>query len=60
MLFKYQAPATYKSTSIVFAGRKIQVKNGVVESNDDIFNILAPLGFKRIEAAERKVAVAKA
>lgn len=48
MSYKYQAPVTYKSTTIVIAGQPYAVKNGVVESKEDILNILAPLGFSRI------------
>lgn len=55
MLFKYQAPVHYKSTAIISAGRKILVKNGVIESKEDIFHIVAPLGFVRV-VAEPKVA----
>lgn len=53
MSFKYQAPPAYKSTAIVSAGQKIQVKNGVVESKEDIFNLLAPLGFSRVEVVTK-------
>lgn len=60
MLFKYQAPDNYKAKNIVYAGQSIMVKNGVVESKEDLISILAPLGFKRIESAERKVTAAKA
>ena len=54
MSFKYQAPVTYKSTMIIIAGQSHEVKNGVVESKDDIYPILAPLGFVRA-VAETKV-----
>lgn len=47
MSFKYQAPVTYKSTMIIIAGQSHEVKNGVVESKEDIYPILAPLGFVR-------------
>ena len=54
MSYKYQAPATYKSTTIVIAGQPYAVKNGVVESKEDIHSILAPLGFSRVVATETK------
>jgi hypothetical protein len=54
MSFKYQAPVTYKSTVIVIAGQSHEVKNGVVESKEDIYPILAPLGFVRV-VTETKV-----
>lgn len=63
MSFKYQAPPHYKSTAIISAGRKIPVMNGVVESQDDIFTLLAPLGFERVGVqpkSEPKGASAKA
>ncbi|WOE31977.1 MULTISPECIES: hypothetical protein [unclassified Acinetobacter] len=48
MSFKYQAPEAYKSKKIITAGQTYEVKNGVVESEEDIYNILAPMGFIRI------------
>lgn len=64
MSFKYQAPVTYKSTMIIIAGQSHEVKNGVVESKEDIYNILAPLGFVRAVAetkadTKKDVAVVK-
>lgn len=64
MSFKYQAPVTYKSTVIVIAGQSHEVKNGVVESKEDIYPILAPLGFVRAVAetkadTKKDVAVVK-
>lgn len=50
MSFKYQASATFKSTVIVIAGQSHEVKNGVVESKEDIYHILAQLGFTRAVA----------
>ncbi|HDV0601497.1 MULTISPECIES: hypothetical protein [Acinetobacter calcoaceticus/baumannii complex] len=55
MPFKYQAPEGYKPTKLVIAGQNLDIKNGVVESNDDIIHILKPLGFERhIEVIESK------
>lgn len=64
MSFKYQAPVTYKSTMIIIAGQSHEVKNGVVESKEDIYPILAPLGFVRAVAetkadTKKDVAVVK-
>lgn len=64
MSFKYQAPPTYKSTVIVIAGQSYELKNGVVESKEDIYHILAPLGFARAVAetkaeAKKETAVVK-
>lgn len=64
MSFKYQALATYKSTKIVIAGQTYDVKNGVLESQQDIYHILAPMGFTRavpeIKAeAKKETATAK-
>lgn len=64
MSFKYQALVTYKSTAIIIARQSHEVKNGVVESNEDIYPILAPVGFLRAVAetkvdAKKDVAVVK-
>ena len=60
MSFKYQAPATYKSTVIIIAGQSYDVKNGTVDSKDDIYHILAPMGFVRADSSEvKKVVTAK-
>lgn len=60
MSFKYQAPATYKSTVIIIAGQSYDVKNGTVDSKDDIYHILAPMGFVRVDSSEvKKVITAK-
>ncbi|OUY07008.1 hypothetical protein [Acinetobacter populi] len=47
MSFKYQAPEGYKPTTIVVSGEQLPVKNGVIESGQDIYHILKPLGFER-------------
>ena len=57
MLFKYQAPSTYKSTVIVISGTSHAVKNGLVESDQDIYFALQPMGFTR-HTDEHKKAVA--
>lgn len=58
MLFKYQAPSTYKSTVIVIAGQSYDVKNGLVESDQDIYFALQPMGFSRcIDEPKKAVAV---
>lgn len=49
---------------IIIAGQSHEVKNGVVESKEDIYNILAPLGFVRAVAetkadTKKDVAVVK-
>ena len=59
MLFKYQAPSTYKSTVIVIAGQSYDVKNGLVESDQDIYFALQPMGFTRyVEEPKKTTAVA--
>lgn len=58
MSFKYQAPVNYKPKTIVISGQAHQVKNGVVESKDDIYHFLAPLGFTRAVVVEAKKEVA--
>lgn len=45
MPFKYQAPEGYKPTKLVIAGQNLDIKNGVLESDNDIIHILKPLGF---------------
>ncbi|WP_159137724.1 hypothetical protein [Acinetobacter pittii] len=55
MRFKYQAPQGYKPTKIVNAGQNLEIKNGVLESDNDIIHILKPLGFERfVEVVEPK------
>lgn len=55
MPYKYQAPQGYKPTKIVIAGQNLDIKNGVLESKDDIIHMLKPLGFERfVEVAEPK------
>ncbi|WP_198078809.1 hypothetical protein [Acinetobacter calcoaceticus] len=55
MPFKYQAPQGYKPTKVVIAGQNLDIKNGVLESEDDIMPILKPLGFERyVEVVEPK------
>lgn len=57
MSFKYQAPEGYKPTTVVVSGEQLQVKNGVIESEQDIYHILKPLGFERaVEANPTKKA----
>ena len=60
MLFKYQAPNTYKATVIVISGVSYAVKNGVVESDQDIYFALQPMGFTRYEEPKKAVAVSTA
>ncbi|WP_111860613.1 hypothetical protein [Acinetobacter sp. CFCC 10889] len=61
MLFKYQAPDSYKSTCIVIAGQSYAVKNGVVEAKEDIYFALQPMGFIRyVEDPKKVTAVATA
>ncbi|HAV3169940.1 TPA: hypothetical protein ACJK7N_002498 [Acinetobacter baumannii] len=61
MPFKYQAPQGYKPTKIVIAGQNLDIKNGVLESEDDIIHILKPLGFERyIKLVEPKKSTASA
>jgi len=61
MPFKYQAPEGYKPSKIVIAGQNLDIKNGVLESEDDIINMLKPLGFERyVEVAEQKKSTASA
>ncbi|MDC5298317.1 hypothetical protein OHW83_10695 [Acinetobacter baumannii] len=61
MTFKYQAPQGYKPTKIVIAGQNLDIKNGVLESEDDIIHILKPLGFERyVELLEPKKSTASA
>ena len=61
MLFKYQAPDSYKSTSIVIAGQSYVIKNGIVEAKEDIYFALQPMGFTRyVEEAKKVTAVATA
>lgn len=55
MPYKYQAPQGYKPTKIVIAGQNLDIKNGVLESEDDIIHMLKPLGFERfVEVFEAK------
>ncbi|MCU4551600.1 hypothetical protein KTI87_03005 [Acinetobacter nosocomialis] len=55
MPFKYQAPEGYKPSKIVIAGQNLDIKNGVLESEDDIIHMLKPLGFERfVEVVEPK------
>lgn len=62
MSFKYQAPESFKATSLEIAGCTYKVEEAVVESEIDILHILAPLGFKRtlteIKAESKKEAAA--
>ncbi|MDF2418476.1 hypothetical protein GWP85_13325 [Acinetobacter beijerinckii] len=61
MRFKYQAPPGYKPTTLIVADQNLAVKNGVVESQDDIIQFLKPLGFERyVEAVETKKTTAAA
>lgn len=61
MRFKYQAPSGYKATTLTIADQDLAVKNGVVESQDDIIQLLKPLGFERyVEAVETKKTTAAA
>ena len=61
MRFKYQAPTGYKASTLAIAGQDLEVKNGVVESQDDIIRLLKPLGFERfVEAVETKKSAATA
>lgn len=61
MPFKYQAPDGYKPTKIDIAGQSLDIKNGVLESDNDIILILKPLGFERfVEVVEPKKSVASA
>lgn len=58
MLFKYQAPTSYKATVIVIAGQSYEVKNGVVEAKEDLYFALQPMGFTRyVEEPKKAVAV---
>lgn len=59
MSFKYQAPEGYKPSKLVIAGQNLDIKNGVLESEDDIINMLKPLGFERYaEVVEPKKSAA--
>lgn len=58
MLFKYQAPDSYKSTCIVIAGQSYTVKNGVVEATEDIYFALQPMGFTRYVEEVKKATTA--
>ncbi len=61
MPFKYQAPEGYKPTKLVIAGQNLDIKNGVLESDNDIIHILKPLGFERyVEVVEPKKSAASA
>lgn len=61
MPFKYQAPQGYKPTKIVIAGQNLDIKNGVLESEDDIIHMLKPFGFERfVEVVEPKKSTASA
>lgn len=61
MRFKYQAPPGYKSTTLIVADQTLEVKNGVVQSDDDIINLLKPLGFERyVDVVEPKKSTAAA
>lgn len=61
MPYKYQAPQGYKPTKIVIAGQNLDIKNGVLESEDDIIHILKSLGFERfVEVVEPKKSTASA
>ncbi|MFV5360751.1 hypothetical protein VXO68_06025 [Acinetobacter oleivorans] len=61
MPYKYQAPQGYKPTKVVIAGQNLDIKNGVLESEDDLINMLKPLGFERyVEVVEPKKSTASA
>jgi len=61
MLFKYQAPAGYKATSIEIGGQTFEVSNGLITTDTDIIHMLKPLGFERfIEQSETKKPTTKA
>ncbi|ENX22466.1 hypothetical protein F892_01708 [Acinetobacter vivianii] len=61
MRFKYQAPSGYKPTTLIVADQMLEVKNGVVQSDDDIINLLKPLGFERyVDVVETKKSTAAA
>ncbi|MDC5554821.1 Uncharacterised protein [Acinetobacter baumannii] len=61
MPFKYQAPQGYKPTKIVIAGQNLDIKNGALESEDDIIHMLKALGFERfVEVVEPKKSTASA
>lgn len=61
MPYKYQAPQGYKPTKIVIAGQNFDIKNDVLESEDDIIHMLKPLGFERfVEVVEPKKSTASA
>ncbi|MGE8601164.1 MAG: hypothetical protein ACN6N2_17655 [Acinetobacter calcoaceticus] len=61
MPFKYQAPEGYKPKKIDIAGQSLDIKNGVLESENDIINMLKPLGFERyVEVVEPKKSAASA
>ncbi|AOA58272.1 hypothetical protein [Acinetobacter larvae] len=54
MSFKYQAPVHYKAKTLVIAGKAHQVTDGVIESVDDIYPLLVPLGFSRYNGSVAK------
>lgn len=61
MLFKYQAPAGYKATSIEIGGQTFEVSNGLITTDTDIIHMLKPLDFERfIEQSETKKPTTKA
>ncbi|OTG94994.1 hypothetical protein [Acinetobacter sp. ANC 3832] len=57
MLFKYQAPDSYKSTHIVISGQSYEVKDGIVSSNEDIYFALQPMQFTRYVDEPKKSTV---
>ncbi|MDM1765725.1 MULTISPECIES: hypothetical protein [unclassified Acinetobacter] len=56
MSFKYQAPLHFKSTSIQIAGQMyfLDTRN-IIESDQDIYYILQPMGFTRYVEEPKKV-----
>lgn len=59
MSFKYQAPMGYKAKTLVISGQTYAVKNGVIDTQHDIYHLLAPLGFRRaVSSADVKKPVA--
>lgn len=61
MSFKYQSPANYQGKCLVVSGQRFEVKNGVIESDQDIYHIIKPLGFERVlnEPVAKKEVAAK-
>ncbi|MFC3171284.1 hypothetical protein ACFOGQ_07630 [Acinetobacter vivianii] len=46
---------------MIVADQMLEVKNGVVQSDDDIINLLKPLGFERyVDVVETKKSTAAA